>query len=340
MLYLDEKYAKLLSYKLKMFSWNKGLANFRCPLCDDSQKSKIKKRGYFYTDKKTDSLMFKCHNCGVCKPFFSFLKDQDYNLYREYVCEKLNTGGKRYVENEIKVVPKQSRKLIESVPLQSILELDNDHPAKVYIRDRKIPLQHWNSIYYTDNFKKWIHSSFDPDKFAKSDFSKPDKRIVLPFRNDSGKIVGYSGRSIDSECKVRYFTIKLPEYSGDLIYGLDKINHSSKKLYIVEGQFDSLFLPNCIAVAGASLKKLLKIKSDKFVYIFDNEPRNPEIVKQIGQIVDSGVNIVIWPESVQQKDINDMILSGMSKNDLLTVIDNNTVRGLNAKLKFNRWKKV
>jgi len=73
------------------------------------------------------------------------------------------------------------------------------------------------------------------------------------------------------------------------------------------------------------------------VWIYDNEPRNREILNRISRTIDSGDSVVIWPSHIQEKDINDMILSGL---DVKKVIESNTYSGLEAKLKFTTWKKI
>jgi hypothetical protein len=73
------------------------------------------------------------------------------------------------------------------------------------------------------------------------------------------------------------------------------------------------------------------------VWIYDNEPRNSEIVGRIERTIDNGDSVVIWPESIDDKDINDMVMSGL---DVQSVIESNTYSGLEAKLKFNTWKKI
>ena len=73
------------------------------------------------------------------------------------------------------------------------------------------------------------------------------------------------------------------------------------------------------------------------VWIYDNEPRNREIVNRIGRTIDNGNSIVIWPTNIIQKDINDMVLSG---HDVMSVVELNTYSGLEAKIKFNNWKKI
>ena len=73
------------------------------------------------------------------------------------------------------------------------------------------------------------------------------------------------------------------------------------------------------------------------VWIYDNEPRNREIVSRIERTIDNGARVVIWPKDIQEKDINDMFLSGLN---VQSVVESNIFSGLEAKLKFNTWKKV
>jgi hypothetical protein len=77
--------------------------------------------------------------------------------------------------------------------------------------------------------------------------------------------------------------------------------------------------------------------ADDCCYVYDNEPRNTEIVKRISKTIDSGDSVVIWPSSVKEKDINDMYLAGHAVQNM---VESNTYRGLEAKLKLNTWKKV
>jgi hypothetical protein len=73
------------------------------------------------------------------------------------------------------------------------------------------------------------------------------------------------------------------------------------------------------------------------VWIYDNEPRNREITNRISKTIDSGDSVVIWPSHIQEKDINDMVMSGL---DVQTMIESNTYSGLEAKVKFTTWKRI
>ena len=42
----------------------------------------------------------------------------------------------------------------------------------------------------------------------------------------------------------------------------------------------------------------------------DNEPRSREIIKRMEKLIDKDYELVIWPDNVKEKDINDMVLAG------------------------------
>jgi hypothetical protein len=49
----------------------------------------------------------------------------------------------------------------------------------------------------------------------------------------------------------------------------------------------------------------------------------------------------MFPTTVQQKDINEMVLEGgLSPEEIVELINTNTYSGMEAKLKFSTWRKV
>ena len=74
--------------------------------------------------------------------------------------------------------------------------------------------------------------------------------------------------------------------------------------------------------------------------IFDNEPRNKQIIDRMKKVVDKKFNLVVWPKSLNIKDINDMIIAGNTSAKIQTIISNNTYCGLEALQQINDWKKV
>ena len=213
--------------------------------------------------------------------------------------------------------------------LQSISELETEHPAKKIVDKRKLPPSSLRDIYFCESFYKFTNTLI-PNKFPSLDGDHP--RLLIPFRDEQGEIFAYQGRAFGNETP-KYITIKLKE--RDKIFGLDRVD-ISKHFYVVEGPLDSLFIDNCLAVGGSDFDR---IEGD-FTVIFDNEPRNKEINKQIEKTINKGCSIVLWPEQVKEKDINDMILSGMSKEEIQKIITQNTFSGASAKLRFAEWRKI
>jgi transcription elongation factor Elf1 len=320
--FVDVKYINLISHRFQKFKKVKNnLYNFRCPICGDSQRNKSKARGYLYQVKNNTN--FKCHNCGVNISFNNFLKQIDPNVYKQYTFEKFKEGnsGKNFVVEE----PKFKFDAPQFKPKLDLPKASENIDALQYLENRKL---NPNKFYYTDKFKSWINSI----KKVFDDTVKDEPRIVIPLFYQN-TLVGVQGRALDSN-KIKYITIMFDD-DAPKIYGLDEVQ-KTKTTYITEGPFDSTFIPNSIAMCGADGDVTKWGISDR-VWIYDNEPRNKDIVSRISKCISDGEKVVIWPSSINEKDINDMILSGL---DVKSVIELNTYSGLEAKLKFTTWKKI
>lgn len=333
MYWIDLKYLGLLSSKLPLYcmkSSNPFLAASRCPICGDSKKNPLKKRAYYFQQK--DKIFMKCHNCGISKSISGLLSDLDPILKKEYDLEVFTEKNPKAVALEVA----KREETVTDNPLKKIKKISQlhpDHPAKKYVVSRKIPYNQHYRLYYTDNFFSWTNSIV-PDKFSST--NKDESRLIIPFFDKNKKMFGYQGRSLSPNAKIRYYTIMFGE--NDKVFGLDQVNFDNH-VYVVEGPIDSLFLPNCLAMAGADLNTEM-LDKNKTTIIFDNEPRNQEILKRMRKYIDSGYTVCIWPSSIKQKDINDMILSGMNINKLLDIINENSYKELNAQLRFAMWSKV
>jgi predicted RNA-binding Zn-ribbon protein involved in translation (DUF1610 family) len=323
--FVDVKYINMLSLRLLKFKRVKNnLYNFRCPICGDSHKNKNRARGYLYQVKNNTN--YKCHNCGVNISFSNFLKEVDDNLHKEYTFEKFKEGktGKNFVvkEPEFKFEkPTFSKKVKLNLPKAS-----EDVTTKKYLESRKLDPE---KFYFADKFKEWVNTlkpTFDNTKYD-------EPRIVIPLYGFDGNLIGIQGRALISN-SVKYITIMLDE-EAPKIYGLESIN-TKLPVYVVEGPFDSTFINNCVALCGSD-GDVRCLEGSDIIFIYDNEPRNKEIVRRIGDTIDRGYKVVIWPLTIQEKDVNDMILSGL---DAKTVIESNIYSGLKAKLKFTTWKKI
>ena len=332
----DTKYLSLLSPRLDRFKKVRDyLWNFRCPQCGDSHKSKSKARGYVYR-KKTD-LFFKCHNCGVGQSVGNLIKDLDPFLHKQYIMERYRAGetGKRKSKApEFKFETPTFKPKETNIDLPSIESLPKEHYARVYYEGREIPQQFMDKIFYAEDFKNWALSVCQVDY---SNLMGKEPRLVIPFFDKDNQLIGAQGRALQ-ESKIRYVTVKVHE-DAPKVFGLERWN-SDQHTYLVEGPIDSLFLPNCLAMAGADMSDLTLIDKNKTTLIFDNEPRNFQIVKSMVRFLKNGWKIVVWPDSIISKDINDMVLSSIKDARLVKIINTNTYSGQRGEWEVKSWKRV
>ena len=321
--YIDLKYIMMVSPRLDKFKKVRdSLFNFRCPYCGDSQKFRNKARGYFY--KKKNDFLYKCHNCGKGTTFGKVLQEIDTDIYKEYVMEKYRDTSNTGQEPEFNFeAPKFKKRDPHLESLTSINKLNDNHPARQFVMSRRIPKEFYSDLYLCTKFFKWTKIS-----------SKQDHpRLVIPFRDETGEVFAAQGRAFGSETP-KYLTVKFQDKPK--IFGLDRVD-LSQRVYVVEGPLDSLFVENCLAVAGADFGDLSF--RENTTIILDNEPRSKEIIKRMEKLIENNYELVIWPDSIKEKDINDMILSDPKLN-ILKIINKYTFSGLEAKLKLASWKLI
>jgi transcription elongation factor Elf1 len=332
--FIDRAFLLRVSPKLQRFTQKKeDLYNFRCPLCGDSQKNKTKARGFVY--RKKDNYFYMCHNCGVSTTFYNFLDKVDSTLVKEYQLERYKVGTqnantKAPEFEEVKSKPVFAQK----IPLESIESLPEEHFAKTYVRSRLIPEKFYSQLYFAPDFSKFTQEL----GISKEGLKEGDQRLVIPFFDEQKNLIAYQGRAL-GESKIRYITIKTNE-NNSKVFGLDRIDQD-KTIYVTEGPIDSLFLDNAVATADSSLESITSTYDiSKVVLVFDNEPRNKEICKKIESAIDKHFRVVIWPEFIEKKDINDMILDGFSPDEIQDIISKNTFVNLRAKMEYVKWKKI
>jgi transcription elongation factor Elf1 len=333
----------MISYRLRNFKQkNDYLFNFSCPLCGDSQKNKSKARGYVF--KKGNNLFYMCHNCSASTTVGNLLKSVDPALHKEYILERYKAGenGNSNYKKPTFDIPTPKFGKIDK---QKIFEhgewcdkLPENHFCIQYLKGRKIPKEHWSRLLFTSKYKQFVdHLIPDHGKQIVD-----DARLVIPFYDEYNTLIAVSGRALETSDKlIRYVTIRTNESTDKLVYGLDRVD-LTKPVKIVEGPLDSLFLDNCVASGDANLSLVAKnIQCAKKILVFDNEPRNKELVRIMQDAIRSQQDVVIWPKTLSgNKDINELLLSGKSQSEIENIISNNTFSGLEAETNFVYWKKV
>ena len=300
---IDSKFIGLVSSRLQKFKRVKAdLYNFRCPLCGDSQKHKNKARGYLYQVKTNTN--YKCHNCGASLSFNNFLKQLDPTLHKQYTMEKFKEGytGKNFVVEEPKLEFKKPifKKQLD-LPKASEVPI-----AKEYLEKRMLDP---TKFYFAKKFRTWVNSK----KRTFDSVQKDESRIIIPMYDTERNLIGFQGRALGPNF-VKYITVMLND-DAPKVFGLEQID-KTKTVYVTEGPFDSTFIRNSIAMCGADGDvRGWGISSP--VWVYDNEPRSNEILRRIESTIDRGESVVIWPQKIKEKDINDMVLS---KYDIMSIL--------------------
>jgi len=198
--------------------------------------------------------------------------------------------------------------------------------AKEYLEKRKL---NPTKFYFAHKFKKWVNTQ----KQTFNTIGRDESRIIIPMYDIDCNLIGFQGRALGPNF-VKYITIMIND-DAPKIYGLEKINER-EPIFIVEGPFDSTFVENSIAMCGSDVD-IRTYNWSNYIWVFDNEPRNGEIVNRISKTIDRGDKVIIWPNEILEKDINDMILAGY---DIMSILKSNIYSNLEAKIKFNNWKRV
>lgn len=345
---IDLEWMHKLSFNLENFSrvsLSSHVYSCRCPVCGDSKRSQRKRRFFFYT--KRGQLNVDCKNCNYGRSFYNFVKEQFPNSFEEYRRDQFRAKLRRFGDNVPSNTKKENKLSVDDVVQNKphfkkhneiphavpITKLDKNHVARKYLDSRAVPLNYIEELYYSECYyetaKELSPKPLNP-KFPK------DARIVIPFWDEEGKgLESIQGRSLSKD-GIRYITIKV-DTESDKIFNKHNITHD-QLVYVVEGVFDAMFLPNCVAVCDSSLWKY----QHGDVYVPDNEPRNKQIVQTYERVINMDKGVVIWPSNIpQEMDINDLYIHfNKDKEKLLDLINSNVYFGLKAKLELSRWRKV
>ena len=282
-----------------------------------------------------------CHNCHSSTTFRKFLKEQDPALYQDYTLESFQPNTSNTIVDAKDFVSTPQFKTIYNIPSADALfnagacrikTFPPEFYARQYLENRKVPL---TDLWYTDDFAEFVSVIFPAHD--KTLYKEP--RIIIPFYDKDGNLIGVQGRAIGPS-KIKYITVKTNE-DVPKIFGWNKVD-TSKRIYVVEGPIDSLFLVNAIATMDAALYKAAPMVGLDFDYtfVYDNEPRNKQVVSNMIKTIAAGRKCCIWPDTIQQKDINEMVLAGNSPAVIQHIIDNNTYEGLMATMKLNQWSRL
>lgn len=347
MSWVDQEYAIRLvgGYaKYRVVSMVPFKLNARCVVCGDSLSDPNKSRFWVYPTKKDDSLSVKCFNCDYSARFSTYLKEQDPDMYREYLMEKRKENLRFTAESDKKSetdLSKFNKKLIKPIIekldfCERLDRLPKNHPIVKYVNNRCIPKTKFKRLWFTTQWPA-LCNSVKPDTYKRE---LPEPRLVIPIYNKERKIEAFQGRALRADAAQKYITIKAND-DATKIYGLDTVDES-KPVFVVEGPIDSLFLSNAIAITGGSLELNVVPFQDNRIWVMDNEPRHEDTIKRMKSLIDQGEIVAFWDSAPwSSKDINDMVKNEKADiKDIEEYLINNSCSGLMAKLRLKKYSKI
>lgn len=273
----------------------------RCPICGDSKKNSRKKRGYYYNT----SCSYYCFNCGASMSGLKLLEaiaGRDYEEIRqEFRRMRIKNGGDLSAQMNLSSD--------SSAPLSAFTYLNSLHNA---IRPEwKNPLTN-AAIEYLEN-RKVLEAPYLKGKLYSVTDKEKNEYILIPWKIN-GVDAYYQINDFEKHDSLGRKYI-FPAKREKLIYGLDNIDLSFPYIICFEGVYDSLFVPNAVAIGGKSLTKLQheiiskRYPSHQIVLSYDNDrPGILAMTKQIKQHPNEFKYFKWFDENTQEKDINEYVL--------------------------------
>lgn len=335
MLHVEARYVNLLSYRLDNFKKTSDYTwNARCPVCGDSARKKRKARLYIY--EREGRLLAYCHNCGLSMRFSRFLKEVDPDLYTEFAREDwLDRDTMRHAEARSEQ-PTLEQFAVDmtriAMPDDVVEDLPGDHPAARFIADRLIP---FGRVHYVDDFYGFAESCV-PGRYASASMrERKEPRLLIPFADRDGSVIGFQGRSLDPEHPAKYVSVYI-DRTRPFLYGLDRLGEGD--VFALEGPIDAMMIPNAIASGGGAIVRELERAGIKDpVVVYDNEPRSPHTIAKMRRAAELDYRVCVWPRSLEHKDLNDMRRAGMSPDDVVRLVLASTKRGQAALADLALW---
>lgn len=329
--YIDQKYVGMVSTRLRNYK-HKGAGNSLGSFTHKCERPESRKRrGYFLSYK--GSVVFCCHNCGISCSLFNFLKEEDPNLYAEYRIETFREGNFIQQQNT-KPEAEESKPVIPYFTgLIPYSKLVPTNPAMRYLTRRMIPEDKLDLFYMAPKFYSWA-AQYD-DVFR--NFKEQVPRLVIPYYDEYKNLLGFACRAYGRESP-KYIQLRIDK-KKEFIFGADQID-LSKKIIAVEGQIDSVFLDNAVAMGTANYQSdYLKKYKDRVIIVPDNDfRRNIHVCNQLKKSINMGYTVCLLPED-WKKDINEIVKSGIDSPTIMNYILSNHRTGPAALLELTLEKK-
>lgn len=272
---------------------------FRCPICGDSKKSSTKKRGYYYL--KTAS--YHCFNCDANLSGMKLLQafsGEDYADIKGRFFKSMFDG------NHFNSLSAHSFEVQEEEPTDNLLKLKS-----VLKPEWKTPLSEKAEKYLKDRLV--LDAPFLKEKFFSYFSKKGGEYILIPWKLNG--IDAYFQLNDFQRLNPDGTKYIFPKNKDKLVYGLDNVDITFPYLICFEGVYDSLFVPNGLAIGGKNLTELQerilrkRFPNHRIVLALDNDkPGLLATARTLSKSASTTVSYFRWfDEGVKEKDINDFV---------------------------------
>ena len=318
---IDVRYFKLAVGESRIKHETPTDITVRCPICGDSKKSRNKARMHLYM--RNGKALVNCFNECSCnnKTVYKFLKDYYPNLLENYKQETFGNKIKEIKEIDFSGgVGFELAKEPENKP-KTLFDLsqyfEKSERVYDYIESRGLD---WSPALGEVYLGKKITLN--------GKFYNIDDFIVIPLYCGD-KWYGFYSRSM-KEHRFQTFIIdeglKLWNF-----YNIDK----SKTVYVFEGIFDALSvynsgITNVVACLGAT-PPLSLLEGLDVVFCLDNDRTG--YLNSI-KYLKKGFKVLCYPENIKEKDINEILKTGVDIKDLIL---NNQVSGILGEIKIKKF---
>lgn len=316
---------KVLNYLPKNSIRTGDKINCRCPICGDSKKNTMKKRGYYYLSTSS----YHCFNCETTltgMKLLEHLSGSDYmELKNEYIQNMYD--GKHFNDLSQTKTKKQIKKSV-LFSVKNIIKSDWKNSlsenAKTYLNKRRV-----------------LEAPFLKDTLYSYYSKKGEEYILIPWKLN-GVECYFQLNDFEKHNKMGLKYI-FPKNRDKMIYGLDNIDLSKNYIIVFEGVYDSLFVPNAICVGGKSvtdnqLELIQKRYPNMKIYLsFDNDKPGIDALKK--SLSDKRYNFGYFKwfnKDTKEKDINDFIINNGDVNYFTKNIDTMLIDKVIMKLQMMR----
>jgi len=285
----------------------KGQISFDCPVCSYDIKGLDKGDGKGNLEVNYKELVYKCWSCSETHytygPLEKLIKiygsEKQYKKFKLLLPDRVDDDGKR-VYKKIEL----PREFILFKTASEGLKLTHYYKyAYNYLKSRNV----------TDEMIERFNIGFCYEGFYAN-------RIIIPSYDENDNLNYFTARSYETKPKLKY---RNPEAEKEIIIFNEYLIDWTKPIYIVEGPFDSIFVPNSIPMLGKVMSeylfKKLYDRAMEIVIILDGDAYQ-NALKLYNKLNGGRLLGKIWLTKLpEDKDIAD--LQGIIKEDEIYQLD-------------------